>query len=96
MTIYIMNNPFMHQSYWLDILAMVKISDNNVDYLLQIGYVEQNRDTLYIRLYKNSEIIRGCWIRDIIPSDYLHTLSPTLVEKCIEQVKRVEKLKAFS
>jgi hypothetical protein len=98
----------MSKYSWSNVLATVAINDNDINYILQIGYVQPHSDILYIRLFDiNEQLVRGMEVRhlesEIKENEYngifargdTHAIYSKLAKKCVAQARRIEKLKAF-
>src|ERR1700677_1521835 len=94
-------------SDWHLKLGEVEINFNNETYIMAAGYItnESFKDKLYVRLWKNERLIFGTGFSSVkywqhepssIDSSFISNAPPGVIEICIVQAERLEKLKAFA
>jgi len=76
--------------------------EKNISYILMVGYIENNyyrdKNPLYIRLFSEKEqLLCGAWISGVSNNKFFKEyFSQNTLSQCIEQAKRIAKLKVFS
>lgn len=89
------------------VITEIEIIDENIAYLLWIGYsyLTYKNEGLYLRLFKKDNInypLCGSWLANIEAKDeaasFIRVLKdkPNLMQKCLEEAKRIEKIKSFA
>jgi len=90
---------------WRLLLAETKITFENKEYVLAVGYIHNLHpsitDSLYIRVLDGNHCICGDYIdpylRDFVEMNMSrHSMSPEFIKFCIDKAERIEKLKAFA
>lgn len=95
---------------WGMLLGEVEITDDDKKYILKVGYVKQYRmkmdmrdahKILYIRLWDIiGNFMGAAWLPHLgsgnITLSTLDRLPKSLIDKCIYQAKRFEKLRVFA
>ena len=88
---------------WALLLGEIEIIVDNEIYTMAAGYVENVafRDELYVRLWKNDNLLFGTRLRyvknpDKDDGEYVNNVPLNVRKICIEQAERLDKLKAFA